>query len=89
MKRNGIDVLNERDARLEPDVVALVGYKVKRTGCPGWIFAGTTPKEVADTIKNEIDSHEGLAADECGLLAIEAYETTQAEIDALPDFEGW
>ena len=87
--RDGVEVLNERDARLEPDVIALVGYKLCREGCYGWCFAGVTPSEVAETLKNELDNHDGLAADECGEIGIVAYETTQAEIDALPEFEGW
>ena len=87
--RDMIEVLNERNARLEPDVIAVTGYKLTRDDCSGWCFAGVTPSEVADTLKNELDSHEGLPADECGSISIVAYETTQAEIDALPEFGGW
>ncbi len=67
----------------------MVAYKLSRPDCGGWMFAGTTPEEVAECVKNELDMHEGLPADECGEIAIEAYETTQEEIDALPEFEGW
>ena len=66
-----------------------VAYKVRRPDCSGWIYAGRMPGEVAEVIKNELDSHDGLSAEECGELHIEAYETTQEEVDALPEFPGW
>lgn len=53
------------------------------------MFAGVTPLEVAETIKNEIESCGELSAEEFGCLQIEAYETTQEEIDRLPEFTGW
>ena len=55
----------------------------------GWCYAGITPSEVAEAIKNEVEMNESLSAEECGTLVISAYETTQTEIDALPEFQGW
>ena len=71
------------------DAVKIVGYKLTRGTCPKWCFAGTSPHDVAAVLKDELDSHEGLSAEECDQIVIEAYETTQDEIDALCDFEGW
>lgn len=67
----------------------LVGYKLSRPDCPGWMFCGVTPEEVAACLKNEIDSHEGLGPDEIGQMILEPYMTSQAEIDAMPEFQGW
>lgn len=67
----------------------LVAYRIKRDDCDGWLFAGQTPTEVADTLRDQLHTHEGLPADECDTITVEAYETTQAEIDALPEFSGW
>lgn len=67
----------------------VVGYKLTRPALGGWIHAGVTPKEVADALTNELDLHEGLSAEECDEICITAYETTQGEIDSLPEFDGW
>lgn len=64
-------------------------YKLSRENCCGWIHAGTTPEDVAEVLKNELDGEEGLPDDECDRIIIEAYETTQEEIDNLPEFQGW
>lgn len=69
--------------------VAIVGYKLTRPDCGGWCFAGTTPEEVGETIRNELGGNEGLSAEECGEIQIVAYDTTQEEIDKLPEFQGW
>ena len=67
----------------------MIGYKMTRVDCSGWMYMGTTPREVADTLFNELEMHEGLTVEECGEIAIVGYETTQEEIDALPEFQGW
>lgn len=67
----------------------VIGYKLKREGCPGWMFMGVEPHEVAATLACELENHKGLSVDECDTLHVEAFETTTEEIDALPEFEGW
>ena len=72
-----------------PATARLVGYKLTRPDCGGWMFAGVTAAEVAETLRLEMEQSDDLSADEfCG-IHIEAYETTQDEIDSLPDFGGW
>lgn len=71
------------------EVKKIIAYKMSRPDCPGFMHAGVTPEDVAWCLKNEIESQEGLTPDECGQIIIEAYETTQEEIDALPEFGGW
>ena len=67
-----------------------VAYRLKRSDCGGrWLFAGTTPEQVAEVVKAEIDGNEGLPVDECSQFVIEAYETTESEIEALSEFDGW
>lgn len=66
-----------------------IGYKLSRHDCNGWLFGGTTPKEVAECLQNELDSHEGLSVEECDVITIEAFEITQKEIDDMPEFQGW
>ena len=53
------------------------------------MFAGTTAAEVAKTLKNEMEMSDDLPADEFGGIHIEAFETTQEEIDNMPEFPGW
>ena len=72
-----------------PEAVKLVGYKITRPDCGGWMFAGTTAAEVAKTLKNETEMSDDLPADEFGGIHIEAFETTQEEIDNMPEFPGW
>lgn len=67
----------------------MIGYKMTRPDCGGWMFLGTTPEEVGKSIQSEIESNEGLDIEECGLLEIEAFEISQDAIDAMPDFPGW
>lgn len=73
-----------------PDVAEkIIAYKISRPDCPGFMHAGVTPVEVAECLKNEVESQDGLSPEECGQIVLEAYETTQDEIDALEDFGGW
>lgn len=67
----------------------IVAYRIKRDEHSGWVHAGVTPQEVADALRNDLYGDEGLPLDERESLTIEPYETTQAEIDALPEFGGW
>lgn len=67
----------------------LVGYRLTREDCGGWLFLGTTPQEVANSLRSEIETNEGLPADECSLMRIEPFEITQDEIDKMPEFPGW
>lgn len=67
----------------------VVGYKLTRSECPGYMFLGITPTEVADALQDELDSHEGLSAEECGEMTVVAYQTTRAQIQKLPEFGGW
>jgi len=53
------------------------------------MFLGTDPDEVGKALGHELESNEGLPADECGQVVIEAFEITQDEIDAMPEFQGW
>jgi len=72
-----------------PQTIATVGYKLTRDSCPGWMFLGTTPEEVARTIKNEFEMHEGLDPDEIESMTIEPFWIMQEEIDNMPEFQGW
>lgn len=67
----------------------IIAYKIERPDCGGWMHAGVTVQEVCATLANELDFQEGLGVDERGTIHIVPYETTQEEIDALPEFEGW
>ena len=70
----------------------IVGYQLSRPDAGGnWVYAGNTPEQVAETLRVELraDIDSGLPADESGCLVVEPYLTTQAEIDELPEFEGW
>ena len=53
------------------------------------MHAGVTAIEVCRTLQCELEAQDGLSVDECGVIHVVAYETTQEEIDALPEFEGW
>ena len=77
--------LSWEDYSTEP----VVAYKLTRADCPGWMHCGIRPTEVADAIQNELDSHEGLSAEECGEMTLVAYQTTRAQIQKLPEFGGW
>lgn len=67
----------------------MVGYKLSLASCPGWMYLGTEPQEVADALRNELESNEGLSVDEIEEMTIEAFEITQEEIDKMPEFQGW
>ena len=67
----------------------LIGYKMTRPSCPGWMFLGVSPDEVANAIRYELERQEGMSAEECGDLEIRPFETTQSEIDSMPEFQGW
>lgn len=71
------------------EAVKLIGYKLTRPDCGGWMFLGTDPAEVGKAVRDELEMNEGLPADECGQVVIEAFEITQEEIDNMPDFPGW
>lgn len=53
------------------------------------MFMGTTPNEVANTLKAEIEADDGLDADARSVMRIEPCEITQEEIDNMPEFPGW
>ena len=67
----------------------MIAFKISRPGLNGWLFAGVTPREIADTIANLIDAEDIKSIDDFEPLVIEAYVTTQAAIDSLPEFDGW
>ncbi len=72
-----------------PTSEKITAFRLRRPDCPGWMFVGTTPAEAADAVRNELENEDGLPADERGSIILEPYTTTQPEIDALPEFEGW
>jgi len=67
----------------------MIGYKLTRPGCQNWLFCGTTTEEIVATIKNEIESEEGLSLDERDAFSIAPFEINQEEIDTMPEFPGW
>ena len=67
----------------------MIGYWLTREGHGGRVFLGTESKDISDYIKGEIDSDEGLSAEECEVLIVTPVEITQKEIDEMPEFEGW
>jgi hypothetical protein len=67
----------------------LIGYKLSRAMCSGWLFCGTTPEDVARAVQNEIEANNGLSADEIDDMTIEVVEMTQQEINSLGEFQGW
>jgi len=67
----------------------MIGYMLKRSGGSGWMFAGVTAEEVANTLRCEMDCEEGVSLEDRDVITLEPFETTQAEIDAMPEFEGW
>jgi hypothetical protein len=80
----------QRERERTPET-AITAWWIERTDCGGKVFAGVTAEEVASALKHELqtDIDEGLTPDEMSVFKIVPYETSQAEIDALPDFEGW
>ena len=81
-------IQRRRERTLE---TALTGYWLEREDCPGRMFAGTTPAEVAATLAVELqdDFDSKLPSDEVSIIRLVPYETSQNEIDALPEFQGW
>jgi len=67
----------------------ITACKITRPDCSGWMFAGTTSAEVANTVQAEIESNLAEGAGSFGDIHIEEYRTTQEEIDYMPEFEGW
>ena len=67
----------------------MIGYKINREGFDEWYFAGVTPEEVAEAIKNEMDTNKGMSVEEIGFLLITPFEVTQKEIENMPEFGGW
>ena len=68
----------------------MIAYKMSYTdNGKRWMFAGTTIDDVANCLKSELEMNGDGDALELGPIQIESYETTQAEIDELPEFEGW
>lgn len=68
----------------------IIGYRLVREDNSGiWLHAGTTAKDVVAIVQSEIEANEGLSVDELYSFMIEPYETTQEEIDSLPEFKGW
>ena len=55
----------------------MIGYKLTRS------------EAVAECVKTEIESGEGLSLDELSTLKIEPFEISQQEIDDMPEFPGW
>ena len=74
------------DMCLEEDVV---GYKLSIEGSVGWKFAGSSPSEVATTVREEIFEHEEHPAEEHPVITLTPYSTTREEFEELPEFEGW
>ncbi len=75
----------------QPPEVAIYAYKLTRANCPGMMFCGVTIDDALGVLRQELlsDVGSGLPPDEQDAITIEAYETTQAGIDALPEFGGW
>jgi hypothetical protein len=72
-----------------PEEQKLVGYILRRSDCPGGLFLGVTPNEVADAFKTELENQDNLPASEMSVFTIEPIETTLTEILSMPEFEGW
>lgn len=84
---NGEQIVPKR--RVKPAGTKVTAYRLKRPDGSGWMHAGVEIDEVLNTIRCELESQHELRAEERGEIQIVAYETTQEEIDALPEFEGW
>lgn len=69
----------------------IVAYKLTRSDCPGSICCGPKASDIVQAIQYEIetDCADDYPADERSIITLEPYETTQEEIDALPEFGGW
>lgn len=67
----------------------MIGYKLKRTDCDGWLFLGTKPREVGIVFAEELQSNDGLSPEEIGGYLIEPFVITPEEIENMPEFDGW
>lgn len=67
----------------------MIGYKLRRPGNAIWMYCGTTPKQVARCVGDEIDANIGMEPEEMGKIYIEPFHVTQEEIDSMPEFGGW
>lgn len=67
----------------------MIGYWLQRSGCPGKMFVGVTPKEIANCIECELGGEEEQIADARDAITLTPFEVTQEEIDAMPEFGGW
>ena len=67
----------------------IVAYKLGRSDCRNWVVLRANPAEIGQAIANEIDANSGLSAEELGDIVLTPYETTQEELDALPEWDGW
>ena len=67
----------------------LVCYIATRPNNGTWLYLGRTPQEVANSIKAELDSDQGLSASEIEPLIIQARVFTQHQIENMPEFPGW
>lgn len=67
----------------------LVGYRLKRERAGGEMFLGVSPLEVSSAIAHELFTEHKLGIDDRDTFTVEAFEITQKEIDAMPEFQGW
>ena len=67
----------------------MTGYWMKIEGSDARAFLGTTPNEVAEQVKHEIEAHEDMRAEDIDAIEIHACDVTQEQIDAMPDFHGF
>ncbi len=66
----------------------MTGYKLTRHDSGTWMFCGTTPEEVANCLRAELES-DMEPGNEAAKLTLEPFEFTQDEIDNMPEFPGW
>jgi len=66
----------------------MIGYELRRSGTGGVLFAGTTPEEVAATLKNELECEDS-QLEFRDVITLTPIEITQEQIDNMPEFEGW
>jgi len=59
----------------------ITAYRLSLSGYHFYMYAGTTPTEAAECLKNELESGDHMH------IAVEAYETTQDEIDSLEYYD--
>ena len=59
----------------------MIGYVLKRQEYGDtWVFLGTSPKEVSEGLRNELEGENGLYFDERDTFIIEPIEITQEEM---------